>query len=283
MKTFKAKNHIGKGLSLGIFASDVAEDEPLHSHEFVEIIYIAKGDAMQFINGREYEAKRGDLFFINYGSTHRFTTVGGFKYYNLSFDPEILTARIINRENAFYLLSLTAIDELRGEGAPEGRIHFGSDERPLIEALLSDMLSEYGSDMAERGAVLESYMTVLIAKILRKTRPVSNKTDIDGVWQELLEFIDGNIDKRLSLSELAKKCFYNPSYFSRAFKERFGLSISEYITKERVSVAAELLLSEDISTDEIARRSGFGDRSGLYRAFGKHYGMTPREYREKNR
>ena len=283
MRTFRAKNFIKDGLSLGIFASSVREDEPIHSHDFIEIVYITDGTARQFINGREYEARRGDLFFINYGSTHRFTTEEGFDYYNVSFDPEIISARIINRDNAFDLLSLTAIDELRGEGAPEGRIHFGREERPLIEAVLADMLSEHGANLPERSAVLESYMTVLVAKILRKTRPVSQKQDSDGVWEELLRFVDRNIDKKLTLSELAKKCFYNPSYFSRAFKERFGTSLVEYITRKRVAAAAELLTCGEESAEEIAVRCGFGDKTGLYRAFQKHYGMTPSEYRQKNR
>ena len=281
MRTFYAKNYIEKGLSLGIFRADVHEDEPTHSHDFVEIVYVTHGTARQFINGREYEARRGDLFFINYGSTHRFTTTESFGYYNVCFDPEIISARIINRENAFDLLSLTAIDELRGEGAPEGRIHFGSDERPLIEALLADMYSEYGSNFSERCAVLESYMTVLVTKILRKTRPVSNKSPTEDVWEDMLRFLDGNIDRKLTLGELAKKCFYNPSYFSRAFKERYGMSLVEYVTRARVGAAERMLTESELSSEQIAEACGFGDKSGLYRAFARYHGMSPGEYRQK--
>ena len=282
MRTFYAKNYIEKGLSLGIFrAREVTEDEPIHSHDFIEIVYVTHGRATQFINGREYEARRGDLFFINYGSTHRFTATEEFGYYNVCFDPEIISARIINRENAFDLLSLTAIDELRGEGAPEGRIHFGREERPLIEALLADMLSEYTSTLSERCAVLESYMTVLVTKILRKTRPVSNKSTSEDAWEDMLRFLDGNIDKKLTLAELAKKCFYNPSYFSRTFKERCGMSLVEYVTRARVGAAERMLTESELSSEHIAEACGFGDKSGLYRAFARYHGMSPGEYRQK--
>ena len=284
IKTFRAENYIKGGLSLGIFSSTVTRSaEPLHSHDFTEIVYVRSGEGVEVIDGREYTARRGDLFFINYGSTHRFYTEGEFSYYNVCFDPEIIARRIISRENAFELLSLTAIDELRGSDTAIGRIHFGREERPLIEALLSDMLSEYGTDMSERSAVLESYMTVRVAKILRKTRPVSNKSELDRTWDELSDFIGDNLGRRLSLSELAKKCFYNPSYFSRAFKERYGISLSEYLSRERASAAAELLCDTELSVDEIAARCGFGDKSGLYRAFQRHYGMSAGEYRQKNR
>ena len=277
MHTFLRKNYISDGLSLGIFRSECKRDEPPHDHDFIEMVYVTSGSGTQSINGKEYEAVRGDLFFINYESTHKFTTKDGFCYINLCLDPEIIFSRIINRDNAFDLLSLTAIDELRGEGAPEGRIHFTRYERPLIESLLSDMISEYESNLPERGAVLESYMTILIAKILRKTR-LRSERDAD-VWGEMIRFVDLNLDKKLSLSDLAKRCFYNPSYFSRAFKERFGTSLVDYVTRARADAAAVLLESTDLPTETIAEKCGFGDKTGLYRAFSRYFGMTPSEYR----
>ena len=99
------------------------------------------------------------------------------------------------------------------------------------------------------------------------------------LWDKLLKYIDDNLSSELSLPYLAKKCFYNPSYFSRVFKEKFGVSLTEYITRKRLSHAIDLLSESEISVEEICERTGFADKSSLYHAFSRYLGKTPGEYR----
>ena len=47
--------------------------------------------------------------------------------------------------------------------------------------------------------------------------------------EELFDYIDQNLGSDLTLSTLAGKCFYNPSYFSRAFKKETGLSPMDFL------------------------------------------------------
>lgn len=96
----------------------------------------------------------------------------------------------------------------------------------------------------------------------------------------MLKYIDENIDSRLTLAELAQKCFYNPSYFSRIFKEKFGVTFLEYVAKRRLTYAIELLQSTALSLDEIAEQVGFSDTKGLYHAFSRYMDATPSEYRK---
>ena len=100
------------------------------------------------------------------------------------------------------------------------------------------------------------------------------------MWQELSDYIEKNLDKKITLDDLAKKCFYNPSYFSRIFKERYGTTLVDHITKERVRAAQKLLSDSGLSSERIAEKCGFGDRTSLYRAFTRVYGMSPAEYRK---
>lgn len=281
---FKAENFIEKGMSLGIFRTDCREHVPVHTHEFAEIIYILDGQTTQRVNGVDVRMSRGNMLFVNCGSTHEILDGEKFTYYNICFKPDVIAERIITRDNAFDLLSLTAIDELRNSESAFGSISFDGEERVLIEALLEDMQREYLGGYSERRAVLESYMTVIVTKILRKTGPESEKkSESSQLWRDILAFIDSNLGEKLTLSALAKKCFYNPSYFSRSFKERFGITLVEYVTRSRTEAAARLLCESELSTEEIAVKCGFGDRTALYRAFSKQYGMTPREWREQKK
>lgn len=279
MLEYKSDKFIKDDLSLGIFLDRKSEVIGVHTHDFVEIVYVVSGDATEKINDVSYHLQRGDMLFINYGSTHTRETANDYVYYNLCFSPEILGNKIINKDNAFYLLSLSAFEEITSESF-EGKIHFSGEERRIIETILDDIHYEHSKSLPERAAVIESYMTVLITKIIRKMRP-SRAVDeaASGIWASLSEYIDKNFNKRLTLSDLAKRCFYNPSYFSRTFKEKFNISLTDYIGRERARVAAGLLTGTNKSIDEIAEDCGYGDKSGLYRAFSKFYGCTPTEYR----
>ena len=280
MINYKSDGYIKDDLSLGIFIDKAGRLAEIHTHEFIEIVYVLDGEATEKINETEYNLRRGDMLFINYGSTHTRERSDNYSFMNVCFAPEILANKIINKENAFYILSLSAFEEIQSETF-EGKIHFDGEERRMIEAILSDMLYEQSKKLPERNAVLESYMTVLITKIIRKMRPSKRTSEAgSGLWLKLSEYIDQNFKKKLTLSDLAKRCFYNPSYFSRAFKERFNISLTEYINRERASAAAEMLKNTNKSIDEIAEECGYGDKSGLYRAFDKFYGCTPAEYRQ---
>ena len=281
MKIFSSEKYIPKGMSLGIFHAKQANEVLTHRHDFLEFVYVSSGSARQLISGTSYDVSRGDLLFINYGSTHTVCSPSpDFEYYNISFNPDLIAERIINRDNAFDLLSLTALDELRGGDGSGGKITFYGKEQALIEAILADMLAEFEGDRKEKRAVLESYMTVFIAKVTRRIAPCQVFAEESGdIWDELTEYISANLDKKLTLNGIAKQCFYNPSYFSRAFKERFNMTLVSYISAKRVEAAERLLNETDLTVERIAEECGFGDKSSFYRAFSKLRGTTPSEYR----
>lgn len=251
-----------------------------HKHDFIEIVYVTEGSALEIVNDAQYEVRRGDLLFINYGSTHQFNVHESFSYVNVCFKPEILAETVITPENAFAMLQLTAFDEIRQE-SDNGMISFSGEERDEIEHLLRSMLSEYKQRPDSWRTMLESYMNILFVRILRRARFHTVEKDEPDMWKLLFEYIDQNLDSDLTLSTLAGKCFYNPSYFSRIFKERFEISVSEYINRRRIDHAIRLFQSTDFSSEHIAELSGFSSKSSFYRIFTKLTGKSPSEYRKQ--
>lgn len=277
MRIFKTEDLIEKGKSIHIFSSKTKSTE-LHTHDFIELIYVCSGSAEQIVDGQSFSVTHGDMIFMNYGSTHAFGGNEDFEYINICFSPETLGDAIITPENAFSLLSLTAFEEMRND-SEGGKISFFGNERREIEEILHAMLKEYKEKSIGWYTVIESYLNILITRMLRKTELSVGGEEIGDVWRELADFIDANLQSELTLSALASKCFYNPSYFSRAFKERFGTSPVEYITRKRLDRAMRLLRETDASVDEIGREAGFSERSNFYYAFSKYVGGTPSEYR----
>ncbi len=288
MEICTVENFISKELSFHIFEEerDCSLSEPYfhwtHRHEFAEIVYIASGSCTHTINDVSYTARRGDMFFMNSQCLHSYSSSHAFKIIVLCFSPEVLLKRIIDKKNASYFLSLSFLTEIQSESTPIGKFSFVGEERIWIENLLKATFAEYNTQEAERLAVLESYMTILIVNILRKvhSQNLSKNKEVNEVWKALTEFIDENLNQKLSLEDLAQKVFYNPSYFSRAFKQKFGCSPIEYIARERSRKAAELLATNpQITMDKIVEECGFGDKSSLYRSFEKFYGCSPSEYK----
>lgn len=79
--------------------------------------------------------------------------------------------------------------------------------------------------------------------VVNKIMTTEGRTD---EWEELEKFIENNLGERITLEELAKKCYYNPSDFNRLFKSRFGVNLSSFIERKRIEYAKKLLLTGNI-------------------------------------
>ena len=249
-----------------------------HTHDFIEIVYILSGKAVERINGFEFNVKHGDLLFINYGCTHSFDFEGNFSYINVCFNPKLL-GRTISKDVAFPLLSLTAFDELKGNDGLS--LCFVGNERSEIEMVLNAMLKEEKEKLPMWNNIVESYMNILIGLILRKYLSKEITEDIKEDWLELIEFIENNLGTKLTLKTLSEKCFYNPAYFSRIFKEKFNITLTEYVMRKRIEQASKMLLETDMSIDQVARSCGYETISAFYRAFNKIKGMSVSDFRKK--
>lgn len=281
MKVYRSENLLLDDASLHVFAMTETREMPTHVHDFIEIIYVTDGHADQIINGIPYRVGRGDLLFINYGSTHAFLPRDEFSYVNICFKPEVLEEAVITPENAFAVLQLTAFEEIRRAADEDGIVSYTGREREEIEHIVSSMLREYLEKPHAWKTVLKSYMSILIARISRRllgSVPAEAEAD---VWQELCRYIEQNPSADLSLPTLAGKCFYNPSYFSRAFKKRFGMPLSEYLNRRRVEHAMRLASEGTMGDEEIALTVGFSYKSSFYRVFQRLTGKTFAQYKKE--
>ena len=75
----------------------------------------------------------------------------------------------------------------------------------------------------------------------------------------------------------------SPDYLSYTFHQKSGTVLSAYITGERIDAAKRLLVTTDLSAQEIAERTGFSGVAYFHKQFKKVTGMTPNAYRGKYR
>lgn len=94
-----------------------------------------------------------------------------------------------------------------------------------------------------------------------------------------LKYIHTNIKQNFSVKELAEMEFLSPSRYREVFRETTGLSPLEYILRQRIHHACELIEQGDLSLSQVAELCGFTDRLYFQRVFKKRMSVTPGEYR----
>ena len=87
----------------------------------------------------------------------------------------------------------------------------------------------------------------------------------------------------ISIAQLAKDSQISEVYFRRLFKERFGMPPKQFIINLRIGKAKLLLSEGHLKIWAVSEACGFPDPYSFCRIFRQHTGMTPQEYRARNR
>jgi AraC family transcriptional regulator len=99
--------------------------------------------------------------------------------------------------------------------------------------------------------------------------------------RQVIDYINGHLDRDLGLAELAAVVQMSPHYFTRLFKQSTGLTPHQYVIRRRVERAKELLFKGELSIAEVAYSVGFANQSHLNRHLKRLLGVTPRYIRQR--
>lgn len=107
-------------------------------------------------------------------------------------------------------------------------------------------------------------------------------SDVEGRFSALHAWIIENIAGDLKVETLAEQAGMTPRTFARAYASRTGMTPASGVEALRVETARLLLESSEIrGVVDVARRAGFGDDERMRRAFIRHLGISPSEYRSR--
>lgn len=117
---------------------------------------------------------------------------------------------------------------------------------------------------------------------LKEVQTLEKKRTFSRPIAQCLDYVYNNLHQPISLQDLADLTDLNPSYLSTLFKEEMGLTVSDYIMSKKMEAARNMLKYSNETYAEISAVLNFSSQSHFIRAFKKHNGETPRQYREKN-
>lgn len=121
-----------------------------------------------------------------------------------------------------------------------------------------------------------------LACILLNITQEENLSVKEQTLTQIKKYIHSNLNKNLTLNQLANYVNYNSSYLSRYFKQMTGESISQYIIKEKIDCAKQYLSSSNASIQEISEKLGFETPQYFSIVFKKYTGVSPRSYRSSD-
>ena len=118
----------------------------------------------------------------------------------------------------------------------------------------------------------------LLASHLSANRLVSSSRQTLGYL--IKQYVRKNLKKKITLSDISQRLHCSTVTLTENFRREFGITIMQYVQKERMKLARDLLSRTSLSVTDIADRCGFPDVEYFSRCFKKKEGVSPSEWRK---
>ena len=138
------------------------------------------------------------------------------------------------------------------------------------------------ADKCKRQQDITSLHPVMCMDYAKRMKNLRKHSVCSKQIAQCLDYIYEHLHNRITVEEIADYLNMNPSYLSRLFKKEVGTSISDYIRKQKLETAKNMLVYSDYRPAEIASILAFPSQSYFTEIFHKYVGLTPTEYRKAN-
>ena len=250
---------------------DTQREREVHSHKNYELIYVMNGGCTVILDDTVQLLKARDFVIVNSWQRHGYT-LGGKSLIGRFHIPYGYIGNDRDDRNIVFLPNQ--------ESQP-------SVEVEKIRDILAKMFSI--SCQGDTGKELEiqrmffSLMEVFFLSFAfvetEKSTP-SSDAEADERICEIMEYVNHNYNKNVSLNDLASRLFLSSSYLSKYIKQQLGVNFVELLNKTRLSHASDRLVHTDESIAQIALDVGFSNMASFNRTFKDKYKTTPSAYRK---
>lgn len=150
---------------------------------------------------------------------------------------------------------------------------------PEIAYIASDLWIQHIEDLHDVDEVAKAIQEVPLDFAERVSRQrLSRCSKPIAICQN---YIFNQIYEPIKLTELAEAAGIHPAYLSKLFKQETGMTVSEYIQRQKVDEAKKLLTFSDASPLRAANLLSFHDQSHFTKVFKKYAGVTPKQYKDR--
>ena len=253
-----------------MYISHARDEDPspakfyMHSHAYAELYCFLGGNAVFYVEGTAYKLQPGDILLMRPAEAHYVQVQAGEPYERIcmNFDTGILTPldpdnqlvqpffeRRAGKRNLFRPEDGVCMEHLKRMIAPS------QNQRLTILANLVLLMQQIG---------------VMFQSDKRSIN------DPDTMEYRLIRYINKNLDRELTITDLCDKFFVSRTQLCERFKQATGTTVGNYVSVKRLMLARHLLLRGQKAT-EVYAACGYEDYSAFYRAYVKYFGHSPRD------
>lgn len=270
-------------ISIKILHRDPQPEYPIHTHDFSELVLVLNGQGTHFTRKHNFQVSRGDLFVINGDVAHGYKDLKNLILINILFDltKMNLPDYDISRSPGYHTL-FTIEPLMREDSRFSSRLKLNEQQILSIQKLIEKMEYEFQEKKQGYRYLSASLFMQLVTDLSRlySEIPLREQSNLYNLG-ETISFIEHNLDRSLTISELLDVSHMSESSLLRAFKKITGTSPLDFQLRRRIDKACLLLKETDSPVTMIAYDAGFNDSNYFSRQFKKIKGETPREYRKR--
>ena len=230
---------------------------PRHAHENSYLCFVLQGAYTERYGNREVNCRPAALTFRASGQTHQALVHG-------------VDTRVFVLEITPQWIERLRADSLTLESAFES--YGGALTRLCVRLNREFHKTDDAAKLAMEGLALE-----LLAEAARQP---STGIGAAPPWlRQAREMIVEHFSETLKLTQIAAEVGVHPVYLATAFRQKFGVTVGEFVRQLRIEHACAELIKGELPLAAIALQAGFVDQSHFSRTFKLYVGTTPANYR----
>jgi AraC family transcriptional regulator len=155
---------------------------------------------------------------------------------------------------------------------------------PLIQQICFALKTSLEIDGKNSNLYADSMAYALVVHLLSRYSTHSSPAKISrsGLtqqqWKQVVDYINANLDRNISLAELAALLQLSPYHFAHLFKNAIGIPPHQYLIRCRVERAKQLLVLDSLSIAAVAQAVGFASQGHFTYHFKRLVGVTPMSF-----
>ncbi|MBS5112655.1 MAG: helix-turn-helix domain-containing protein [Coprobacillus cateniformis] len=258
---------------------------PCHIHDYIEINYMYSGQCEEDIDGKKHLIHKGQMTFIDTKTPHAIgMTNEDDIMINFLIKKEYLMNHVLAKCNDKNLMTSFFINTLNESNNLSNYMILNTENNERLQMFIYELLYEYYFPSLNAREMINNLFVLIILEMINSLSTSVNYasiTESNTIIINALGYMEKNFFN-CSLETTAKHVGVNPCYLTTLLKKHIHQSYKDLIIQLRIEYAAQLILSNQDSIDNIARKSGYQNLTFFYKKFKELYHCSPKEYRQKN-
>lgn len=274
MDTYEKKGYLNSEFRLFHLTDKETREVKTHYHDFDKITIFLKGKVSYMVEGRTYELKPYDIVLVKQGDIHRLTVDNSEVYDRIIvyISPNFMNAYKTDAYDLNFCFQ-------KAQEEHSNVLRIPSLEKSSLFRSILRLENSFSDD----GYAAGLYRQVLFLEFMVHLNRAALKNRLEFIDTEnhskvagILQYINDNLTDELNIDHIANTFFVSKYYMMRQFKQETGYTLGNYISRKRLLLAKELILS-GVSGTQACFDCGYRDYSTFSRAYRRLFGESPRD------